>query len=132
MIWTHIQQNNHHCNKKNPKNAAHIANNKNHVEQCNPNNSAYHSSCGKSNGTNKKWQCTNKYLHSCWMENRTWKPCTYLFCWGRWEYHISWLASNWKYLIHYHIIYPKFIFLVLKDNVEEILKQILQKNPLPH
>ena len=47
MIQTHIQQNNHHCNQKNPNNAAHIANNNNHAEQCNPNNSAYHSSCGK-------------------------------------------------------------------------------------
>ena len=82
----------------------------------------------KSNGTNQKWQCTNKYFHSCWMENRTWKPCTYLFCWGRREYHIPWLALYWKYLIQYHIIrYSKFIFLVLKGSVEEILKQILQK-----
>ena len=30
------------------------------------------------------------------------------------------------------IRYSKFIFLVLKVNVEEILKQILQKNLLPH
>ena len=41
-------------------------------------------------------------------------------------------ASYYKYLIHYHIIYLKFIFLVLKGNVEEILKQILQKNLLSH
>jgi len=42
-----MQQNNHHCNQKNPNKAAHIANNNNHAELCNPNNSAYHSSCGK-------------------------------------------------------------------------------------
>ena len=42
-------------------------------------------------------------------------------------------ASYYKYLIHYHIIrYLKFMFLVLKDYVEEILKQILQKNLLSH
>ncbi|EEF92661.1 hypothetical protein CATMIT_02638 [Catenibacterium mitsuokai DSM 15897] len=33
----------------------------------------------------------------------------------------------------YHIIrYSKFIFLVLKGNIKEILKQMLQKNLLPH
>ena len=37
-------------------------------------------------------------------------------------------ASHCKYLIQYHTIwYLKFMFLVLKGNVEEILKQILQK-----
>ena len=37
-------------------------------------------------------------------------------------------ASHCKYLIQYHIIWcPKFRFSVLKGNVEETLKQILQK-----
>lgn len=37
-------------------------------------------------------------------------------------------ASHCKYLIQYHIIwYPKFRFSVLNSNVEDILKQILQK-----
>ena len=38
-------------------------------------------------------------------------------------------ASHCKYLIQYHIIRcPKFIFPVLKGNVKDALKQILQKN----
>ena len=37
-------------------------------------------------------------------------------------------ASHCKYLIQYHIIWcPKFRFSVLKGNVEDALKQILQK-----
>ena len=37
-------------------------------------------------------------------------------------------ASHCKYLIQYHIIWcPEFRFSVLKGNVEETLKQILQK-----
>ena len=37
-------------------------------------------------------------------------------------------ASHCKYLIQYHIIWcPKFRFSVLKGNVEDTLKQILQK-----
>lgn len=37
-------------------------------------------------------------------------------------------ASHCKYLIQYHIIWcPKFRFSVLKGNIEDILKQILQK-----
>lgn len=37
-------------------------------------------------------------------------------------------ASHCKYLIQYHIIWcPKFIFSVLKGNVEDALKQTLQK-----
>ena len=37
-------------------------------------------------------------------------------------------ASHCKYLIQYHIIWcPKFRFSILKDDVEDRLKQILQK-----
>ena len=37
-------------------------------------------------------------------------------------------ASHCKYLIQYHIIWcPKFRFSVLKGNVDNTLKQILQK-----
>ena len=37
-------------------------------------------------------------------------------------------ASHYKYLIQYHIIWcPKFRFSVLKGNVEDTLKQTLQK-----
>ena len=41
------------------------------------------------------------------------------------QYHSS---SHCKYLIQYHVIWcPKFKFSVLKDDVEDRLKQILQK-----